>query len=55
MLNFYIWFVIVMVLLMVCPKDRIKLMTDFFSRVLPRIPITGIVKLLKNKNEKQKM
>jgi hypothetical protein len=54
-LYFYAWFVIVMVLLIVCPKDRIRLITDFFSRVLPKVPITGIVKLFKTKNEKQKM
>ena len=55
MLYFYIWFVIVMLLLMVCPKDRIRLMTEFFSRILPKVPITGIIKLLKAKREKQKM
>ena len=55
MLYFYIWFVIVMLLLMVCPKDRIRLMTEFFSRILPKVPITGIIKLLKTKREKQKM
>jgi len=55
LLYFYGWFVIVLVLLMVCPRDRISLITDFFSRVLPKVPITGIVKLLKTKNEKQKM
>lgn len=55
LLYFYTWFIIVMVLLIVCPKDRIRLMTDFFSRVLPKVPITGIVKLLRAKRERQKM
>jgi hypothetical protein len=51
--QFYIWFVVVMLILIFCPKDRIKLMGEFFSKVLPKIPFTGIVKLLKSSNEKR--
>jgi hypothetical protein len=54
-LYFFIWSLIVMLILVFCPKDRIKPMGDFFAKVLPRIPFTGIAKLLKNKSEKQKM
>jgi len=54
-LYFFGWSLLVMLILIVCPKDRIKPMGDFFAKVLPRIPFTGIAKLLKNKGEKQKM
>ena len=47
-----IWFLIVMMILIFCPKDRIKPMGDFFSKVLPKIPLTGIFRLfLNNKNK----
>ncbi len=52
LLQFYIWFVVVMLILILCPKDRVKLMGEFFSKVLPKIPFTGIAKLLKAKGEK---
>jgi hypothetical protein len=45
---------VVMLILIFCPKDRIKPMGDFFSKVLPRIPFTGIAKILKAKGEKLK-
>lgn len=55
MLSFYIWFILVMMMLIWCPKDRIKPMADFFAKVLPKIPITGIIRLLRNKEDKQKV
>jgi hypothetical protein len=52
LLYFFIWSLVVMLILIFCPKDRIKLMGDFFCKVLPRIPFTGIAKILKTKGEK---
>lgn len=54
LLYFFIWFLAVMLLLIFCPKDRIKLMADFFSKVLPKIPFTGMLKLLRTKPSKEK-
>lgn len=55
LLEFYIWFVVVMIILILCPRDRIKLMADFLSQVLPKIPITGIITLLRNREKKQEV
>jgi len=55
LLYFFIWFVVVMLILSICPKDRIGLMGEFFSKVLPKIPFTGLAKLFKSKGEKQKI
>lgn len=52
LLYFYIWSLVVMLILIFCPKDRIKLMGDFFGKVLPRIPFTGIAKILRARGEK---
>jgi len=32
---------------MICPKDRIPLITRFYEKVLPKLPVTAIVKAFK--------
>lgn len=45
-------FIVVMTLILtVIPKDRILLIAEFFVKVLPRIPITGIIEVLKRNKE----
>lgn len=48
-LVFFGWFIVIFLLLMVCPKDRIPLIREFFERILPRLPIASIIKAIKNK------
>jgi hypothetical protein len=48
-LGFYVWFAVMFLLLMICPKDRIPIITKFYEKVLPRLPITGIIKAFKKK------
>jgi hypothetical protein len=52
LLYFFIWFVVVMLILWFCPNDKIRLMGEFFGKVLPKIPFTGLAKLLKNKGDR---
>jgi len=53
-LVFFGWFTTTFLLLMVCPEDRIPLIKEFFEGILPRLPITGIIKAIKNKKKKKK-
>ncbi len=46
---FFGWFIIIFMLLMICPTNRKPLITKFFERVLPRLPLTGIIKAIKSK------
>jgi hypothetical protein len=50
-LGFFGWFIVTFLLLMICPKERIPLIREFFERILPRLPITGIIKAIKNKKK----
>jgi len=50
-LGFFEWFIIIFILLMVCPKDRIQLIKEFFEGILPKLPITSIIKAIKNRKK----
>lgn len=52
-ITFCAWSFLVMIFLNYCRKDRISLITNFFVKVLPRIPITGIISTIRKKKEKQ--
>ncbi len=41
---FCVFFVMVMIILSLTPVDRIDAMTRFFDHVLPKLPITQILK-----------
>jgi hypothetical protein len=53
-IGFFLWFVVMFLLLMVCPKERIPLITRFFEKILPRLPITGILKAFNERNSHKK-
>ena len=42
-----IWTLLIFLLLRFCPNDKIPLITNFFVKVLPKIPIVGIIEALK--------
>lgn len=46
------WMFFMSILLWLMPNSKIKAITDFFSSVLPKIPITGIIKLLKKDKQR---
>lgn len=52
-LGFFEWFIIIFILLMVCPQDRIPIIIKFYEKVLPRLPITGIIKAIQRKKKKK--
>lgn len=41
------WMVLMTLLLWMMPNAKIKAIADFFHKVLPKIPLTGIIKLWK--------
>jgi len=47
MIYILIWFLVVMVILRFTPEQKIKAMADFFNKVLPKFPISDIVKFWK--------
>lgn len=51
-LYFFSWFVVMTILLTVIPKDRIPLIIDFFERILPRVPVTGIIQAIQRLRNK---
>ncbi len=44
-LYFLIWIVVVIIVLAFIPLEKIKEIASFFKAVLPRLPITDIIKL----------
>lgn len=42
LMYFWIWSLVLVVLLRFTPNDKIKLIGDFFRKVLPSIPFTKI-------------
>lgn len=49
--NLFQWFIIVMIILRFTPNNKIKVMGDFFAKILPRLPITTILKHWSKKND----
>ncbi len=46
-LYFLIWMIVVIVILAFIPRTKIREITSFFKEVLPRLPITDIIKLFR--------
>lgn len=51
-ISILVWILLAMLFLNFARKDRIPMMIEFFEKVMPRIPFTGIINALKN-GEKQ--
>jgi hypothetical protein len=52
-IGFYVWSLALFILLMICPKERIPLITKFYEKVLPKLPITGIIRVIKEAASKK--
>ena len=46
-LYFLIWIVVVIIILAFVPAVKIREIARFFKEILPRLPITDIIKLLR--------
>jgi len=51
-IGLYSWILIQSLVLIFCPKERIPLMIRFFERVIPTLPVTSIIKALKEMKKK---
>lgn len=47
---FLVWIVVVIIVLAFIPRTKIREITGFFKEVLPRLPITDIIKLFRKWN-----
>lgn len=46
-----IWFIIVLLILKKTDDEKIKLIGDFFRKIMPRIPVAQIIEYLRSKHK----